>query len=66
MLARSDLPDDIKVDAWTVVRESDFRRQVEHIVKEFTVVLEIRIVNAEFHPPWTISFLDVFRVTSSP
>ena len=31
-------PDDLEVDAWTSVRENDFRRQFEHTVRAFTVV----------------------------
>ena len=32
------LPDDFEVDAWTIVKESDFRRQLQYIVQEFEVI----------------------------
>ena len=32
------LPDEFEIDAWTIVKESDFRRQLEYIVGEFKVI----------------------------
>ena len=32
------LPDEFQIDAWTIVKESDFRRQMQYIVNEFKVI----------------------------
>lgn len=44
------LKDEQQIDAWTFVRESDFRRQIEYLNREFEVVSLHEALNSFNHP----------------